>query len=63
MGMADAMKAAPAALVEKVAASATAEKRLGKPQEIADVVAFMAGDGSKWINGDTICVTGGAAMW
>jgi len=59
----DALREAPSELVEKMKTVATAEKRLGKPEEIASVVAFMAEDGSRWINGDTICVTGGAAMW
>ena len=51
------------AYIDAMKEYATAEKRLGKPEEIASVVAFMAEDGSRWINGDTICVTGGAAMW
>jgi 3-oxoacyl-[acyl-carrier protein] reductase len=59
----DALREAPSELVERTKTVATAEKRLGKPEEIASVVAFMAEDGSRWINGDTICVTGGAAMW
>lgn len=42
--------------------AATAEKRLGKPEEIASVVAFIAEDEIRWINGDTINATGGAAM-
>ncbi len=48
---------------ERIATIATAEKRLGRPEEIANVVAFIAEDGSRWINGDTINVTGGATMW
>lgn len=44
-------------MVEQMKQTATAEKRLGRPEEIADIVAFMAEDGSKWINGDTICAT------
>ncbi|KAK3362413.1 hypothetical protein B0T25DRAFT_5967 [Lasiosphaeria hispida] len=30
--------------------------RLGTPEEIADVAAFVAGDGSRWISGQTIRV-------
>ncbi|KAI9732443.1 MAG: hypothetical protein M1834_001651 [Cirrosporium novae-zelandiae] len=59
----DGIRGAPPEMVERAKTVATAEKRLGKPEEIASVVAFMAEDGSRWINGDTICVTGGAAMW
>ncbi|KAK0730931.1 hypothetical protein B0H67DRAFT_478288 [Lasiosphaeris hirsuta] len=32
--------------------------RLGTPEEIADVAAFMAGDGSRWVSGQTIRVNG-----
>ncbi|KAH8799808.1 hypothetical protein F5884DRAFT_117496 [Xylogone sp. PMI_703] len=59
----DALAGAPAAFTERAKQIATAEKRLGTPDDIASVVAFMAEDGSRWINGDTINVTGGATMW
>lgn len=39
--------------------SATAGERLGTPDDVAQVVAFLAGDGSRWINGDCIQVHGG----
>jgi 3-oxoacyl-[acyl-carrier protein] reductase len=35
--------------------------RLGKPSEIADVIAFLASDDSKWISGQNIPVNGGLA--
>ena len=42
---------------------ATAEKRAGRPEEIADIVAWLCGDGgARWINGDTIAASGGAVM-
>lgn len=60
----DVLATAPLAMIEKVKNDATAEKRLGTPFEIADVVCFVAGGGgARWINGDTISVCGGAAMW
>ena len=34
-------------------------KRLGKPEDIADAVAFLASDESAYINGQTIFVDGG----
>ncbi|KAL5722190.1 3-oxoacyl-[acyl-carrier-protein] reductase [Ranunculus cassubicifolius] len=36
--------------------------RLGEIEDIAPVVGFLAGDGSEWINGQTIRVNGGSAL-
>ncbi len=36
--------------------------RLGTAQEVADAVAFLAGDGAKYITGQVLCVDGGLAM-
>ena len=36
--------------------------RFGKPQEIAEVVAFLAGDGAAYVTGQTISVDGGMVM-
>jgi 3-oxoacyl-[acyl-carrier protein] reductase len=40
-------------------AALTALQRLGTPADIADVVAFLAGPGSRWITGQNLRVTGG----
>jgi 3-oxoacyl-[acyl-carrier protein] reductase len=37
-------------------------KRIGKPDDIADVVAFLASDGARWITGTTIHVDGGSKL-
>lgn len=37
-------------------------KRLGEPMDIAEVVAFLAGDGGRWVSGQNIRVNG-AALW
>jgi NAD(P)-dependent dehydrogenase (short-subunit alcohol dehydrogenase family) len=37
-------------------------KRLGKPEDIAGVVAFMASDGARWITGASIPVDGGSKL-
>jgi NAD(P)-dependent dehydrogenase (short-subunit alcohol dehydrogenase family) len=37
-------------------------KRLGKPEDIADVVAFVASDGARWITGASIPVDGGSKL-
>jgi 3-oxoacyl-[acyl-carrier protein] reductase len=34
--------------------------RLGKPDDIADVVAFLCGDGGRWLTGQNIRANGGA---
>jgi 3-oxoacyl-[acyl-carrier protein] reductase len=35
--------------------------RLGTPEDIAESVAFLAGPGGRWTNGQTLYVNGGAA--
>lgn len=35
--------------------------RLAEPEEIASVVAFLAGDDGRWVNGQTVRVNGGVA--
>lgn len=44
---------------KKVALSRTPLQRWGTPREIGDVVAFLAGDKSSYITGETIYVDGG----
>ncbi|MCX5214390.1 SDR family oxidoreductase [Kitasatospora sp. NBC_00240] len=36
--------------------------RIGEPSDIADVVAFVAGDGARWITGQYLDATGGAHL-
>ena len=42
-------------------AAASPFGRLGQPQDVADVVSFLASDGGRWITGQVITVDGGAA--
>jgi NAD(P)-dependent dehydrogenase (short-subunit alcohol dehydrogenase family) len=44
------------------ALSIQALKRLGTPEDIADVVAFMASDAARWISGASIPVDGGSKL-
>ncbi|KAK9350936.1 hypothetical protein V1505DRAFT_373559 [Lipomyces doorenjongii] len=45
----------------KIIAGFNPQNRIGTPEEIADVVAFLGGNGSRWITGQTVRVNGGMA--
>jgi len=46
----------------EVALGMQALKRLGKPEDVADVVAFMVSDAARWITGASIPVDGGSKL-
>jgi 3-oxoacyl-[acyl-carrier protein] reductase len=46
----------------EVALGMQALKRLGNPEDVADVVAFLASDGARWITGASIPVDGGSKL-
>ena len=33
--------------------------RIGKPEEVAEAILYMAGSGSQWVSGQTLRVNGG----
>ena len=37
-------------------------KRIGKPDDVADVIVFLASDGARWITGASIPVDGGSKL-
>jgi 3-oxoacyl-[acyl-carrier protein] reductase len=45
-----------------VALGMQALKRIGKPEDVADVVAFLASDAARWITGASIPVDGGSKL-
>ena len=48
--------------LRKEAVERTPLKRLGKPQDIADVVAFVVSEQGRWLTGQTIQAGGGVVM-
>lgn len=52
------LKGKPDALIEQLAKAAPLE-RLGTPEDIADVVAFLAGPDGGWVNGQVLRANGG----
>lgn len=59
--MTDILKTVPQDLLDKFA-GLTMLKRLGQPEEIAKVVAFLASDDSSYITGQTLNVNGGMRL-
>jgi 3-oxoacyl-[acyl-carrier protein] reductase len=47
---------------QQQAAASSLFNRLGTPQDIADVVAFLVSEEARWISGEEICVNGGAKL-
>ena len=37
-------------------------KRIGEPDDVASVIAFLASDAARWITGDTLAVDGGSRL-
>jgi 3-oxoacyl-[acyl-carrier protein] reductase len=45
----------------KTIASLNPHNRIGEPDEIADAIVFLSGEGSRWISGQILAVNGGMA--
>ena len=52
----------PQDLVRRQKETTPVEKRLGKAEDIADIVAWLAEEQSRWISGQTISASGGWTM-
>jgi 3-oxoacyl-[acyl-carrier protein] reductase len=48
--------------VQEMLKSATALGRVGQPEDVADVVAFLAGPDSRWITGQNLRASGGLVV-
>ncbi|KAF9574006.1 hypothetical protein EC968_007558 [Mortierella alpina] len=57
----DALRKLPEAALQAIKANAP-QKRFGEVEDIADVVSFLAGHESRWVNGQTIGVNGGVVV-
>lgn len=44
------------------AAKVSAFGRLGTPQDVADIISYLASDAARWITGQTIDATGGSSL-
>ncbi|SJM68929.1 SDR family NAD(P)-dependent oxidoreductase [Gulosibacter sp. 10] len=44
------------------AAQVSAFGRIGRPEDVADVIAFLASDRGRWVTGQTIDATGGSSL-
>ncbi|KAL8789119.1 MAG: hypothetical protein Q9195_006985 [Heterodermia aff. obscurata] len=50
-------------IVENQQKNTPFENRLGSTDDIAQVVGFLAEEGSRWVTGQTISASGGYSMW
>lgn len=48
--------------VQQQAAASSPFNRVGTPQDIADVVAFLVSEEARWLTGQAICANGGASI-
>ncbi|KAK4497285.1 hypothetical protein PRZ48_011735 [Zasmidium cellare] len=48
--------------IQEDAAMTPVQRRTGQPDDVAQVVAFLAGEGSRWVSGQTISACGGVVM-
>lgn len=59
----DMLSGIPKEIVEYQRKNTPLENRLGSTDDIAQVVAFLAEEGSRWVTGQSISASGGNYMW
>ncbi len=57
----DMLRATNSATALDIAAASTPLRRLGRPDDVADVVAFLAGPDARWLTGQNLRASGGLA--
>ncbi len=48
---------------QQQAAASSPFNRVGTPQDIADIIAFVVSEEARWLTGEEICANGGAKIW
>lgn len=48
--------------VQQKAATSSPFNRVGTPQDIADIIAFLVSEEARWLTGQDICANGGARI-
>ena len=59
----DMLNGIPKEIVENQLRNTPLENRRGSTDDIAQVVGFLAEEGSRWVTGQTISASGGHCMW
>ena len=59
---ADMITVAATSIIDHLKKLPTADERLGTVDDIAQIAGFLAEEGSRWLNGETISATGGELM-
>ena len=59
----DMLSGIPKEIVENQLKNTPMENRLGSTDDIAQVVAFLTEEGSRWVTGQSISASGGNCMW
>lgn len=58
----DTIRSSPDTQLQEQALQSTRSTRLGRPEDIAAMVAFLASEDGEWVNGQVISVDGGALL-